>query len=78
MGSWRYEWPSGVTSFVSAATKDDAIFLLDQLGPAELSGLKSVEGGFFINMQPTKRGRWKLMVVDEDTEALGWKRGSRK
>jgi hypothetical protein len=67
MGSWRYKWPNGTTSFVSADTRDDAVFLLDQIGCAEPSELKPITGGFFVDVRPTRRG-WKLLSFDEESQ----------
>jgi hypothetical protein len=55
MGSWYYLWENGDVSFVSAASKDEAALMLDEVGEALPERLKPINGGFFVGFSPTKK-----------------------
>lgn len=54
MASWLYLWENGDVTLVSAATKEDAIFMLDEEAEASMRRLKPVPEGFFVSFSPTK------------------------
>jgi len=52
MGSWIYEWGDGDVTLVSAASKDEAAFLLDEIGQVDPKDLKPIQDrGFFVSFR---------------------------
>ena len=57
-------WPNGDLSFVAAASKDDAIVMLDELDNAELAELKQVQD-FMIDFRLTDTGELEFQGFGE-------------
>lgn len=54
MASWLYLWENGDVTLVSAATKEDAVYMLDEMDEANIRRLKPIPEGFFVSFSPTK------------------------
>lgn len=65
-GLYLCRWPNGDFSIVKARNKREAILLLDELGPAELSFLLPLQVGMF-DFGLTDDGEIQLKEIGEET-----------
>src|SRR5260370_33312323 len=67
MAMFLCRWPNGDFSIVSAATKADAVELLDELGNAEYGGVMRMPECMF-GFRLTDLGEIELAQIGENTE----------
>jgi hypothetical protein len=66
-------WPNGDLSFVAAASKDDAIVMLDELDNAELAEVKQIQD-FMIDFRLTDTGELEFQGFGERCAENIWER----
>lgn len=69
MSVYMCRWENGEVSFVSARSKKDACFLLDEFGDAELQDVHLVKD-FMVSFRLSDDGEVELSEIGEDTEDL--------
>lgn len=78
MKAWMYVWESGDITFVCARSRNDAVFILDEIGGADPERLQPLADGFFVSLVRTKKAalqyaghiRLHFEHADEATEDL--------
>jgi hypothetical protein len=66
-------WPNGDLSFVAAASKDDAIVMLDELDNADLAEVKQIQD-FMIDFRLTDSGELEFQGFGERCTENIWER----
>ena len=69
MSVYMCRWENGEVSFVSAKSKKDACFLLDEFGDAELQDVHLVKD-FMVSFRLTDVGEVELSEIGEETDDL--------
>jgi hypothetical protein len=69
MSVYMCRWENGEVSFVSAKSKKDACFLLDEFGDAELQDVHLVKD-FMVSFRLSDDGEVELSEIGEDTDDL--------
>jgi len=70
MPLYACRWPNGDVSVVQAEDEDDALFLLDEFGAAEVGYLTELPDGFLVDFQLQDDGEFGVQFSEETDEAV--------